>query len=96
MKTITRIHDFQPGDTLVLKAKTHYGRNKIQQHGDTWIVQSTTIPPGRLTIRSSGKTFRHLDGSRDHDLRWINWPDDKDFEIISCTGVSDAESNSES
>ena len=55
-----------------LKGKTRHGKNRIQQHGEKWIVESVSRFQGQpaVSLRSTEKT----DGPKDNkgfDGRWV-------------------------
>ena len=59
------------GDYVRLRGKSRRGENKLNQHGNHWKV--VDIRPNRLLL---GTYFD------DKDLRWVNLPEDADFQIM--------------
>ena len=79
-----KLKDIQKGDILILKAKSRKGKNRIHQHGNTWIVQDKIVRghTGNVRLRSKNKTFRDSPTKMNFDTRWIWVPGDSDFEIV--------------
>ena len=77
------------GDKLILTGKTRHGKNRINEHGNTWIIQSPTHTSvefsntrGRwVNVRSIDNTFRIGEKTFTTDSRWINLDGDDNFII---------------
>ena len=61
----------------VLKGKTRHGKNRINQHGSTWMIEGVSTFQGQpaMHLRSENKTDKG-----GFDGRWVHLKDDKDFE----------------
>ena len=68
------------GDKITLKGKSLKGKNRIGQHGKEWEV--VLITPTRVCLVSMNKTFKMPDKTWSTDMRWIDLPTDRDFEIV--------------
>ena len=68
-------------DKVMLKGKTRHGKNRINQHGDIWVVENTGTFGGQpaMFLRSLHKTEGPKD-NKDFDTRWILVKKDKDFD----------------
>tara|TARA_A200000159_G_scaffold157617_1_gene173928 strand:- start:517 stop:738 length:222 start_codon:yes stop_codon:yes gene_type:complete len=69
---------FEKGDWVKLKAKTRHGKNRINQHGNHWLVLNVDKFKGQpaLSLRSQKQTDKgHFDG------RWVLIKDDDNFEM---------------
>ena len=68
------------GKMIVLKGKTRHGKNRVQQHGMEWIIQSVANFQGQpaMFLRSKSKTFK-LGEHMIHDTRWVKLRDDPNF-----------------
>ena len=73
------MNTLKPGDKLILKGKSLKGKNRIGQHGPMWIVIRSTS--ARVWVRSEKKTFNDGGGKMSHDIRFLDLPDDSDFEM---------------
>ena len=67
------------GDFVRLRGKSRHGRNRLEQFGNHWRV--VEINARRVLL---GTFFD------DKDLRWVDLPEDKDFQIMeSWTPTTD-------
>ena len=68
------------GKWVVLKGKTRHGKNRIQQHGTEWCIESVSTFNGQpaMSLRSRDKTFR-LGDKMINDGRWVLLRDDPNF-----------------
>lgn len=65
------------GGTVTLKGITRHGKNRINQHGDTWRVKE--IRGMKMLLESQFKT----EGPRDNkgfDWRWVEMHNDPNFD----------------
>jgi hypothetical protein len=69
----------QVNDTVVLTAKTRHGKNRIQQHGDRWLVEE--VRGTSMMLRSENKTFK-LGDKFIHDGRWVELQNDPNFDWV--------------
>lgn len=67
------------GDWIELKGKTLHGKNRINEHGNLWLIKE--IRGNSLSLRSKDKTFK-IGTEFIHDGRWVEIKNDKNFEII--------------
>tara|TARA_Y100000817_G_scaffold282916_1_gene248520 strand:- start:15 stop:257 length:243 start_codon:yes stop_codon:yes gene_type:complete len=67
------------GQWIRLKGISGHGKNRIREHGDLWFVIHVDGNSARL--RSRHETFK-CGGELWHDGRWIDFPTDKNFEIV--------------
>ena len=69
---------FDEGDWVKLKGKTRHGKNRINQHGNHWLVTHVgkfQAQPA-VMLRSMKQTDRgNFDG------RWVQLNDDSNFEM---------------
>jgi len=72
----------QAGDWITLKGKTRHGKNRINQHGENWMIRAVSVFQGHpaLMLRSENRTDKG-----GFDGRWVHIKDDKNFEIVSKT-----------
>ena len=68
------------GKWVLLKGKTRHGKNRINQHGDMWVIESVEVFQGQpaMMLRSKNKT----EGSKENkgfDNRWVLLRDDPNF-----------------
>ena len=68
------------GKWVLLKGKTRHGKNRINQHGDMWVIESVEVFQGQpaMMLRSNNKT----EGPKDNtgfDSRWVLLRDDPNF-----------------
>ena len=72
----------QAGDWIILKGKTRHGKNRINQHGENWMIRAVSVFQGQpaLMLRSENRTDKG-----GFDGRWVHIKDDKNFEIVSKT-----------
>ena len=68
------------GKWVLLKGKTRHGKNRINQHGDMWLIDSVSTFQGQpaMLLRSENKT----EGPKDNkwfDSRWVLLRDDPNF-----------------
>lgn len=71
------------GDWIVLKGITRHGKNRVQQHGERWLVNALGTFDGNPAVRvqSENKTFKLGSfGKLTHDQRWVHLKNDKDFD----------------
>jgi hypothetical protein len=68
------------GDWVILEGITRHGKNRIQQHGEKWLVESISDFNGRpaMSLRSEKKTFKHGD-KWVHDGRMVHLFKDINF-----------------
>jgi len=71
----------QKNDVIILSGKSNHGKNRINQHGDMWIVD--LVDSHHLRIHSLNKTFKDGPGKWSHDIRRIAIKDDPDFKILN-------------
>ena len=72
----------QAGDWITLKGKTRHGKNRINQHGENWMIRAISTFKGQpaMMLRSENMTDRG-----GFDGRWVLLKDDENFEIVSKT-----------
>jgi hypothetical protein len=68
------------GKWVLLKGKTRHGKNRINQHGDMWLIENVQVFQGQpaMMLRSKNKT----EGSKENkgfDNRWVLLRDDPNF-----------------
>ena len=68
------------GRWVVLKGKTRHGKNRINQHGDMWMIESVSTFQGQpaMHLRSENKTEGPKD-NKGFDSRWVILRDDPNF-----------------
>ena len=69
---------FDEGDWVKLKGKPRHGKNRINQHGNHWLVTHVGKFQGQpaVMLRSMKQTDRgNFDG------RWVQLNDDSNFEM---------------
>jgi hypothetical protein len=64
-----------------LKAKNHYGKNRIAQHGEWWEVTSVSVKRRMMWLESLEYTQRVRPFVMSTNTRSINIENDPDFEI---------------
>lgn len=72
--------DIQKEAWITLKGITRHGKNRINQHGDQWLVKE--VRGGSMLLQSEHKT----EGPRDNkgfDGRWVELQNDPNFEWSS-------------
>ena len=64
------------GKWVLLKGKTRHGKNRINQHGDMWVIESVATFQGQpaMMLRSKNKTDKG-----GFDGRWVLLRDDPNF-----------------
>ena len=64
------------GKWVLLKGKTRHGKNRINQHGDMWVIESVSTFQGQpaMMLRSENKTDKG-----GFDGRWVLLRDDPNF-----------------
>ena len=78
------------GRWVLLKGKTRHGKNRINQHGDMWLIEEVATFQGQpaMRLRSEKETFviRGRGNSKQewkttlmHDNRWVLLRDDPNF-----------------
>ena len=79
----TTISKLKQVDQVRLSPKCRHGKNRINQHGDTWVVMNVSTFRGQpaVNLRSMGKTFK-MGSSWVFDGRWVQLNNDSDFDII--------------
>ena len=79
----TTISKMKQGDQVRLSPKSRHGKNRINQHGDTWVVMNVSTFRGQpaVNLRSMGNTFK-MGSSWVFDGRWVQLNNDSDFDII--------------
>ena len=68
------------GKWVLLKGKTRHGKNRINQHGDMWVIESVEVFQGQpaMMLRSNNKTEGPKD-NKGFDSRWVLLRDDPNF-----------------
>ena len=68
------------GKWVLLKGKTRHGKNRINQHGDMWTIESVEVFQGQpaMMLRSKNKTEGPKD-NKGFDSRWVLLRDDLNF-----------------
>lgn len=79
-------------EQVVLRGKTRHGKNRINQHGDKWLVVKVGKFKGQpaVALRSFDKTEGPRN-SKGFDSRWVLIQDDPNFEIVDT--ITDDEIN---
>ena len=64
------------GRWVFLKGKTRHGKNRINQHGSTWMIEGVSTFQGQpaMHLRSENKTDKG-----GFDSRWVLLRDDPNF-----------------
>ena len=62
----------EEGDLVNLVAHTRHGKNRLNQHGNPWVILG--MRNGRMLLQSNGPTDRG-----EFDWRWVDLHDDRDF-----------------
>lgn len=75
--------DISKATWVILVGKTRHGKNRINQHGNKWLVMEVGKFRGQpaLSLRSFDKT----EGPKDNkvfDSRWVLLQNDPNFSII--------------
>ena len=81
--TTTQI--IRPNMKFTLEAKTRHGKNRISEHGETWLVIRECTRTNRVLLKSRTKSFKcKKTRTRSHDLRWVDLDgNDRDFTITA-------------
>ena len=68
------------GKWVLLKGKTRHGKNRINQHGDMWMIEKVSTFQGQpaMFLRSKNKT-EGLKDNKGFDTRWVVLRDDPNF-----------------
>jgi len=66
---------------IKLKPKSRHGKNRIDQHGESWIVEKENTTT--FFLRSLNKTWRSTSGTMEHDKRQVLKVNDLDFEVLT-------------
>ena len=68
------------GRGVLLKGKTRHGKNRINQHGDMWLIEEVSTFQGQpaMFLRSKNKTEGPKD-NKGFDTRWVVLRDDPNF-----------------
>lgn len=61
---------------VTLKGKTRHGKNRINQHGERWMI--IELRNGKMLVESSEKTEGPKD-NKGFDWRWVDLHDDPNF-----------------
>ena len=71
------------GETVKLRPKSRHGKNRLNEHGEHWVVMNVSTFKGQpaLHLRSKGKTFK-MGQTWTFDGRWVLLNNDSDFEIV--------------
>lgn len=62
----------EEGGWVTLKGKTRHGKNRINQHGERWMI--IELRNGKMLIESAAKTDKG-----GFDWRWVDLHDDQNF-----------------
>ena len=62
----------EEGGWVTLKGKTRHGKNRINQHGERWMI--IELRNGKMLVESSEKTDKG-----GCDWRWVDLHDDQNF-----------------
>lgn len=78
-----KLAGIQKSDKLILKGISRKGKQRIAQHGKSWIVLDRVKAghAGNLLIRNTKKTFKDAPNKWSHDIRWIWIVNDMNFKI---------------
>ena len=70
------------GAIVKLKPHSRHGKNRINQHGDRWVVMNVSTFRGHpaVHLRSMDKTFK-MGSSWVFDGRWVLLQNDENFTI---------------
>ena len=70
------------GDMIKLNGKTRHGKNRVNEHGESWIVMNVGKFKGSpaVHLRSIDKTFK-MGQAWTFDGRWVLLNNAPDFEI---------------
>ena len=68
------------GKWVLLKGKTRHGKNRINQHGDMWVIEKVSTFQGQpaMFLRSKNKTEGPKD-NKGFDTRLVVLRDDPNF-----------------
>lgn len=79
--------ELKSGDWVKLKGITRHGKNRINEHGDKWLVEEVSTFSGRpaLKLCSANETFKVGDRWI-HDGRWVLIKGDMNFEWKKTKG----------
>ena len=75
MNTIPKV-----GDLIKLVGISRHGKNRIKEHGSTWLVE--LVKDGRLGLCSLRDTFTCKGIPAMPEGRWVRLSSDENFEII--------------
>ena len=69
-----------PTDKVLLRGKTRHGKNRINQHGNIWLVENIDKFGGEpaMFLRSLNKTEGPKD-NKGFDTRWVLLKNDPNF-----------------
>lgn len=62
----------EEGGWVTLKGKTRHGKNRINQHGERWMI--IELRNGKMLVESAAETDKG-----GFDWRWVDLHDDKNF-----------------
>ena len=79
MKTI---NDFNIGQIVKLVPKTQHGKNRINQHGEMWVVKMLAKNGKFISLNSMGNTWKNHEGQLVNDWRRVDIKNDINFEIV--------------
>jgi hypothetical protein len=68
------------GDLIKLVGISRHGKNRINEHGNAWLVKA--VKDGRVSLSSLENTFKSKTLPPSPDGRWVQLRDDENFEII--------------
>ena len=66
------------GKWVLLKGKTRHGKNRINQHGDMWLIEEVSTFQGQPECSYVLRTKQTKD-NKDFDSRWVVLRDDPNF-----------------
>lgn len=70
------------GDEIILRGKSHKGKNRIKEQGELWVIEQTSMSVGFSTPGAGPFLFiKALSGHKD-GVRWVASINDRDFEIV--------------
>ena len=78
------------GRWIVLKGKTRHGKNRINEHGERWLIKEVSTFQGApamilesenetFSLRSRGNPKEEWQTKWTHDERWVLLRDDPNF-----------------
>ena len=62
----------EEGGWVTLKGKTRHGKNRINQHGERWMI--IELRNGKMLVESAAETDKG-----GFDWRWVDLHDDQNF-----------------